>query len=398
MGRTTRNRAAVLFGAALCGVAVGWVILRESSTIRPTDRIAQAQEEEFAFGSSSFRLRLAALDAEDWRHRQIAARELVETHTNWAPSVPAGWQPRGAERRWRWRWVLDRAEELRRLPILLAEPFPTQLEWKLRRLYQEVPRAVLDRLAAYARSHADPRVRRRSLRWKFRLDPPKRGANSGRAALLAQVASDVDPSVRRAVYSIAAEVDRGWLTTEIRRVLVTLPSNPRIVSSDPRAEAVRAVREEKLTELRALLLDLWDEAVPTLRLEIARSLANDPHPADHEVFLWALEYGDYRGLIDAIRALERILPAASERVRDRAVRRMLQTPAALEHAPVASRLLAFVRRSGDSRYALDLLPYLEATEGSVREATAQLLVSWEATDFFTDVVCTLGPSALIKGK
>lgn len=339
-------------------------------------RVARAEE------SDEFRRLVARLEADDWRDRDAAARRLVQIHPEWVHRVARDWEPEGAEARWRWRWVHARIEDLRTLPMLLAEPRPDALEWRLRRLQSELGPLVGDQLERLALRHADPRVRQRALEWAVELAPELD------RVFIARAAADASPVVRRTVYRIAARPERAWLVTELRRVLSGGFEEPAHVE-----EALRAVRVHGLRELRSLVGSRWDGATDRERFEIARVLAEAPRPDDVARYLWLLEYGDYRGLTDAVYALEVVLPDTGSDPHS-VLARVLGAESVQSNPTVAMRSLHLVRTHGDVRLALDLLPYLESEDLSVAHAVGALLVDWDATDYFTDVVATIGERAL----
>lgn len=341
-------------------------------------RVVRAEE------PSEFRQLLDRLEADDWRERDAAARRLVEIHPEWVHRVASDWEPDGAEARWRWRWVHARLDDLRTLPILLAEPRPDALEWRLRRLESELGLLVVDQLERLALRHSDPRVRQRSVEWAVELAPDLD------PVFLARAATDASPVVRRTVYRIAARPERAWLVTELRRILAPGFEDP------PRVEeALRAVRVHRLRELRSLVASRWDEATDRERFEIARVLAEMPRPGEIGRYLWLLEYGDYRGLTDAIYALEVALPDLASETHS-VLARVLGAESVQTNPTVALRSLHLVKTHGDVRLALDLLPYLESADTRVAHSVGALLIEWDATEYFTDVVATIGETALTR--
>ncbi|MFQ5653921.1 MAG: HEAT repeat domain-containing protein [Planctomycetota bacterium] len=310
------------------------------------------------------RRRLRELGADDWQQRDEAGLWLVTHSREWMRRIPQDWRPATAEARWRWRWVQEQVSFLTSLPALLAEEPRERIRYRVSISHEELGEVVVEALAeALHDSHA--RVRQRALEILGGLPGVDLKTHAG------ALANDPSPWVRRSLYALARERDRGWAAELLGSAL------GRREESGLQIETVRAVHRLGDSQLLPQVRRLWTDAGPSVRGPIALALADAADPQDREILHWMLDSDEYPLQIAALRTLREIAGPMDLPV----LARLLESP----HWEIREGAMDLVSGHGDRDSALWLLCALESGDSDLLRFVAERFIDWQAEDYYGDL-------------
>ncbi len=367
----------VLFipGSAIASSAIPSSVLPSSVLAA---RSCTAAEIDDAGVAPAVATHLHDLDASEFQRREEASRWLIANRALWRATVPKDWAPTAPEARWRWRWIAKRIDQLDRFGATIGEEPLELAATRLSRLWLEVGTPVEAELARVAASHGLARTRQRAVELLDRLNPPNLAQH------LAPVARDPSPWVRRTLLDVAAGHDRAWFTSLVHESLRSDLKNDAGL-----AEVIRATRIHRLDGVSAPIRALWSNLGPASRVEAGLLLATQASPQDTEIFFWMIESGDYRILVDGVRAIETIVarrrgwcgsdqpPFDLARFADATLTSMFPE--------IRARARRWIEMNGSAEFALELVAFLDAEFLDVRQFAADRIAEWEAEDFYAEL-------------